>query len=163
RRTATRNRRRNRRAERALVRYYTASENDDLNVNRFEKRVSALETRLEALREQHAELAAHLAPQAATSPDAPELAAVADNLDTLTPTRRAAAGESPPPPVDQSPPRQRSVRDPPDLPGRHARGLRTAKFSGRDWDRTSDLPRVKRDDVPTRSCLIRLNPVNQAR
>jgi hypothetical protein len=48
--------------------------------------VSALETRLEALREQDADLADELAPQAATSPDAAELAAVADNLETTIAT-----------------------------------------------------------------------------
>jgi hypothetical protein len=48
--------------------------------------VSALEARLDALREQEADLADQLAPQAATSPDAAELAAVADNLETTIAT-----------------------------------------------------------------------------
>jgi hypothetical protein len=48
--------------------------------------VSALEARLDALREQDAELAHQLAPQAPTSPDAAELAAVADNLETTIAT-----------------------------------------------------------------------------
>jgi DNA invertase Pin-like site-specific DNA recombinase len=52
--------------------------------------------------------------------------------------RRAATGESPAPAADQRPPRQRQIGNPPDLPHRHARGLRTAKFSGRYWARTSD-------------------------
>jgi site-specific DNA recombinase len=71
-----------RRAERALARYYTAFEAGNLDVTRFEMRVSALEARLDALREQDADLAQQLAPQATTSPDAAELAAVADNLET---------------------------------------------------------------------------------
>jgi site-specific DNA recombinase len=71
-----------RRAERAIARYYTAFENGDLDATRFEKRVSALETRLDALREQDYELTQKLAPQPPTSPDAAELAAVADNLET---------------------------------------------------------------------------------
>ena len=70
-----------RRAERALARYYTAFEAGDLDATRFETRVSTLEARLDALREQDADLAQQLAPQAATSPDAAELAAVADNLE----------------------------------------------------------------------------------
>ncbi len=42
--------------------------------------------RLDALREQDADLAQQLAPQATTSPDAAELAAVADNLETTIAT-----------------------------------------------------------------------------
>jgi site-specific DNA recombinase len=75
-----------RRAERALARYYAAFEAGDLNTKRFEARVSALETRLDALREQDVDLAEKLAPQAATSPDAAELAAVAANLGTTIAT-----------------------------------------------------------------------------
>jgi hypothetical protein len=50
--------------------------------------VSALETRVNALREQGTDLAQQLAPQAATSPDAAELAAVADNLETIIATAK---------------------------------------------------------------------------
>ena len=75
-----------RRAERALARYYTAFENGDLDAGRFEQRTSALETRLDALREQDAQLARQLAPQAHTTPEAGELAAVADNLETTIAT-----------------------------------------------------------------------------
>jgi hypothetical protein len=75
-----------RRAERALVRYYTAFEAGNIDAARFEKRVCALETRLDALREQDAELAQQLAPQGATSPDAAELTAVADNLEATIAT-----------------------------------------------------------------------------
>jgi site-specific DNA recombinase len=75
-----------RRAERALARYYTAFEAGDLDTKRFEARVAALETRLDALREQDADLAQQLAPQAATSPDAAELKAVADNLEATIAT-----------------------------------------------------------------------------
>jgi site-specific DNA recombinase len=75
-----------RRAERALVRYYAGFEAGDLDAKRFEARVSALEARFDALREQDADLARQLAPQAATAPDAAELAAVADNLETTIAT-----------------------------------------------------------------------------
>jgi site-specific DNA recombinase len=75
-----------RRAERALVRYYAGFEAGDLDAKRFEARVSALEARLDALREQDADLARQLAPQAATAPDAAELAAVADDLETIIAT-----------------------------------------------------------------------------
>jgi site-specific DNA recombinase len=75
-----------RRAERALVRYYAGFEAGDLDAKRFEARVSALEARLDALREQDADLARQLAPQASTAPDAAELAAVADNLETTIAT-----------------------------------------------------------------------------
>jgi site-specific DNA recombinase len=71
-----------RRAARAIARYYTAFEMGDLDASRFENRVCALETRLDALREQEAELRQQLAPRAATSPTAAELTAVADNLET---------------------------------------------------------------------------------
>jgi predicted nucleic acid-binding Zn-ribbon protein len=77
-----------RRAERALARYYAAFEAGHLDAARFEKRVSALETRVNALREQGTDLAQQLAPQAATSPDAAELAAVADNLETIIATAK---------------------------------------------------------------------------
>jgi site-specific DNA recombinase len=70
-----------RRAERALGRYYMAFEAGELDATRFETRVSALEARLDALREQDADLAHQLAPQPATSPDGAELAAVAANLE----------------------------------------------------------------------------------
>ena len=75
-----------RRAERALVRYYAGFEAGELDPKRFEARVSALEARLDVLREQDADLAQQLAPQAATLPDAAELAAVADNLETTIAT-----------------------------------------------------------------------------
>jgi site-specific DNA recombinase len=71
-----------RRAQRALDRYYTAFEAGSLHTKRFETRVSALEARLDALREKPAELAQQLAPQATTSPDTAKLAAVTDNLET---------------------------------------------------------------------------------
>jgi site-specific DNA recombinase len=75
-----------RRAERALARYYAAFEDGELDASRFEKRVSALEARLDVIREQDAGLASRLAPQPATSPDAAELAAVADNLEATIAT-----------------------------------------------------------------------------
>jgi len=74
------------RAERALARYYMAFEAGDLDTTRFEARVSALETRLAALREQDADLAQQLAPRAATVPGAAELATIADQLETTIAT-----------------------------------------------------------------------------
>ena len=71
-----------RRGERALTRYYAALEAGDRDATRFESRVSALEARLEGLREQDADLASRLAPGAATSTDTAELPMVADNLET---------------------------------------------------------------------------------
>jgi small-conductance mechanosensitive channel len=133
-----------RRAERGLDRYYSAFEAGHLEATRFEQRVSALEARLDALREQDAELAQQLAPQAATSPDAGRTRDGRRQPRNDHRGGRTPAGESPAPPADQRPPRQRQIGNPPDLPRRHARGLRTAKFSGRTWDRTRDLPRVKR-------------------
>ncbi len=74
------------RAERALDRYYQAFETGDLDTRRFQQRVSALETRLDTLREQEAALTQELAPEAATAPDTADLAAIADQLDDLIAT-----------------------------------------------------------------------------
>ena len=70
-----------RRCERALDRYYQGFERGDLDSGRFQTRVSALETRLDALREQDAELAQQLAAEADTAPDSADLEAVADQLE----------------------------------------------------------------------------------
>jgi site-specific DNA recombinase len=70
-----------RRAECALDRYYLAFEDGDLDSGRFQERVSALETRLDALHEQDAELAQQLAAEADTAPDRADLEAVADQLE----------------------------------------------------------------------------------
>jgi site-specific DNA recombinase len=70
-----------RRAERALDRYYQAFETGDLDSGRFQTRVSALETRLDALHEQDAELAQQLAAEPDTAPDRADLEAVADQLE----------------------------------------------------------------------------------
>jgi site-specific DNA recombinase len=70
-----------RRAGRALDRYYQAFENGDLDSGRFQARVSVLEARLAALREQDAELAS-------TSPQKP--------------TRRPTAPPSKPSPTSSS-------------------------------------------------------------
>jgi site-specific DNA recombinase len=75
-----------RRAERALACYYTAFETGDLDAARFEKRVSTLEARLDALRAQDAQLGQQLAPKGHTSPDAADLAGVADNLEATIAT-----------------------------------------------------------------------------
>jgi hypothetical protein len=100
--------------------------------------VSALETRLDAIREQERRRARPATrPDDATTPDAAELAAVAENLD-LTIARAEPRQAKALLRADQKPPRQRQVGDSPHLPRRHARGLRTAKFSGRYWARTSD-------------------------
>jgi len=107
-----------RRAERALDRYYTAFETGDLDAKRFQTRVAALETRLTDLREQDLALAARLAPEAPTTRDAANLAAVADQLEDVV-GGRSEAGEGAPAPAHQRPPRQRTEGDPADLPRRH--------------------------------------------
>ncbi len=66
-----------RRGERALDRYFRAFEDGDL----VQTRVSALETRLDALREQDADLAKQLGAEAATEPGSADLEAVADQLE----------------------------------------------------------------------------------
>jgi site-specific DNA recombinase len=70
-----------RRGERAVDRYYRAFEDGDLESGRFQERVSALETRLDALREQDAELAQQLVTQASSAPDRADLEVVADRLE----------------------------------------------------------------------------------
>jgi len=70
-----------RRAERAVDRYYVAFEQGDLDAKRFGTRVAALEVRLVGLRGQDLELAARLAAEAPTTPDAANLSAVADRLE----------------------------------------------------------------------------------
>jgi DNA invertase Pin-like site-specific DNA recombinase len=70
-------------AERALDRYHQAFETDRLGAERFADRVSALDSRLEALREQDHRLAEDLATQAPTSRDTKELASVAQHLDQV--------------------------------------------------------------------------------
>jgi site-specific DNA recombinase len=70
-------------AERALDRYYEAFENGTLSADRLAERISALQDRLQALREQDVELIAQLAPDASSSPDTSALVAVADQLDLV--------------------------------------------------------------------------------
>jgi site-specific DNA recombinase len=71
-----------RRNERAIDRYYTAFETGDLDARRFQTRIAALETRLTDLREQDLALA-KLAPEAPTTPDAANLAAIAHQLEDV--------------------------------------------------------------------------------
>lgn len=68
------------RAERAIERYQDAFENGDLDLKRFKQRLSALDTRLDALHEQDQTLASELAAEAPTTPDTAALQAVADKL-----------------------------------------------------------------------------------
>jgi site-specific DNA recombinase len=68
-------------AERALDRYHQAFETGHLGAERFAERVSALDARLDALREQDHQLAQDLATDAPTTPDTAELAAIAQHLD----------------------------------------------------------------------------------
>ena len=70
-----------RRGERALDRYFDAFESGDLDSGRFQSRVSAVETRLDALREQDADLAQQLGAEAASAPDTADLEAVANELE----------------------------------------------------------------------------------
>jgi site-specific DNA recombinase len=71
------------RAERAIDRYQEAFEEGDLNPVRFKERITALDTRLGALRDQDQVLAQDLAAEAPAVPDTTALRAVADNLDRL--------------------------------------------------------------------------------
>jgi site-specific DNA recombinase len=68
------------RAERAIERYQDAFENGDLDPARFKERLSALDTRLDALQAQDQALARELAADAPTTPDTAALHAVADHL-----------------------------------------------------------------------------------
>ncbi len=70
------------RAERAIDRYHEAFEGD-LNPSRFKERITALDTRLGAPRDQDQVLAQDLAADASAVPDTTALRAVADNLDQL--------------------------------------------------------------------------------
>jgi site-specific DNA recombinase len=71
------------RAERAMDRYHEAFEDGDLAPARFKERITALDTRLGALRDQDQVLAQDLAADAPAVPDTKALRAVADNLDQL--------------------------------------------------------------------------------
>ena len=73
------------RGERVAVRW-AAFEKGDLDAKRFQTRTAALEIRLADLHEQVLALAARLAAQAHTTPDAANLAAVADQLEHLVST-----------------------------------------------------------------------------
>src|SRR4029077_10746121 len=68
------------RAERAIERYQDAFENGDLDPARFKERLSALDTRLDALQAQDQALANELAADTPTTPDTAALHAVADQL-----------------------------------------------------------------------------------
>jgi hypothetical protein len=69
------------RAERAIERYHDAFENGDLDPARFKERLSALDSRLDALHGQDQTLALELAADTPTTPDTATLRAVADQLD----------------------------------------------------------------------------------
>lgn len=69
------------RAERAVDRYLDAFENGDLNAERFQSRLSALESKLDVLRDQDAQLAQQLAADAPHAPDTAELHATANALE----------------------------------------------------------------------------------
>ncbi len=69
------------RAERVIERYQDAFENGDLDPARFKERLSALDTRLDALQAQDQALARELAADTPTTPDTAQLEAVADRLD----------------------------------------------------------------------------------
>jgi site-specific DNA recombinase len=128
-----------RRAVRAIERYQQAFESGNLDPKRFDARVSALETRLEALSDQDHALAHELATAAPTTADTAQLAAVADRLDDTI-----ANGDP-----DQSKALLRlliaelRVNSRSEilahLPGRRSRGLRAENFSGASRTRTGDL------------------------
>ncbi len=69
------------RTERTIERYQDAFEDGDLNPARFKQRITALDTRLEALQQQDETLARELAADAPVAPDTQALHAVADRLD----------------------------------------------------------------------------------
>jgi site-specific DNA recombinase len=71
------------RAEQALERYYEAFEQGKLSPERCEQRLSRLQTRLDDLHGQHAELAASTPHDATQVPTTAEPAAVADELDRV--------------------------------------------------------------------------------
>jgi len=71
------------RSEQALERYYEAFEQGKLSPERCEQRLARLQTRLDDLHAQHAELSLSTPHAEAQSPTAAELAAVADQLETL--------------------------------------------------------------------------------
>ena len=71
------------RAEQALERYYEAFERGKLSPERCEERLSRLQTRLEDLRSQQAELAPWTPDEAGQAPTPADLAAVADQLEHL--------------------------------------------------------------------------------
>jgi site-specific DNA recombinase len=68
------------RAERAIEHYQDAFENGALDPARFKERLSALDTRLDALQAQEQALARELAADTPTTPDTAALHAVADQL-----------------------------------------------------------------------------------
>ena len=70
-----------RRGERALDRYYRGFEDGDLDSGCFQKRGSALETPLDTLREQDADLAQQLGTEPASAPETAAPEAVANELE----------------------------------------------------------------------------------
>jgi site-specific DNA recombinase len=74
------------RAERAIERYQDAFENGALDPARFKERLSALDTRLDALQAQDQALARELAAEAPTTPDTTALHAVADQFASVIAT-----------------------------------------------------------------------------
>jgi site-specific DNA recombinase len=71
------------RVERKLERYFQAFEEGELSAALCQDRVRRHRERLEALRDQEADLASRIATQANTPPDAAALAGLADELDEL--------------------------------------------------------------------------------
>jgi site-specific DNA recombinase len=69
------------RTERAIERYQDAFEDGNLNPARFRQRLTALDTRIEALQQQDETLASQLTADATIAPDTQALRAVADRLD----------------------------------------------------------------------------------
>jgi site-specific DNA recombinase len=69
------------RVERAIGRYLDAFENGDLDLKRFDTRLSALQGKLDTLKDQDSQLAHDLAAEAPTAPDTAELPATANALE----------------------------------------------------------------------------------
>jgi len=112
------------RAEQALERYYEAFEQGKLSAERCDERLSRLQTRLEDLRGQHAELTGSGPDQGTQTPTCAELGRHRRPTRPARRRRRTAASESAPPPADRRAQGQRPRRDPAHLPRRHAHGLR---------------------------------------
>ena len=127
------------RAEQSLERYYEAFEQGKLSPERCEDRLTHLQTRLDDLRAQRAELELQAPHAASSAPTAADLAEVADLVEEVIADANPQETKLAPPPAHRRATRQQPHRDPADLPARHTGGLRNIRKSGPGRDRTCDL------------------------